>query len=76
MQPITIPVKYIIWLIGSFIVLSSAGSAMDPKDRTLYGFTRRFLLNLTMSAREAVQQDLHIQLPDVPTTPEEPAQTK
>lgn len=62
---ITLPV-WMIWTIGGFVVLSCLSVAMNSKDRTLWGFTQRFLAALTFSAQKELET-LHIPVPQVPT---------
>lgn len=64
---VTVPV-WVLWAAGAWIVLSSAANAMSDKDRSFYGFLRRFLLNLTNSAREEFTQ-LHLAVPLPPQVP-------
>jgi hypothetical protein len=62
---ITIPL-WMLWAIGGFVVLSCLSVAMNSKDRTLYGFTQRFLAALTFSAQKEFET-LHIPIPAIPT---------
>lgn len=46
-----------------YTVLSSIANAMSATDRSLYGFTLRFLRLMTNSAVPLLEKELHIKLP-------------
>jgi hypothetical protein len=71
---ITLPV-WMLWIIGGFIVLSCLSVAMNSKDRTLWGFTQRFLAALTFSAQKEMEQ-FHIPVPQIQSFPTDADVTK
>lgn len=67
MGTIVIPAIWILYIVGGYIVLNAVANAMSMKDRSLYGFVFRFIRIFTMTAGAAVEQELHIKLPEIPT---------
>lgn len=59
----TFTLSQVLWFGLGYIVLSSLANALNPKDKSVFGTTRRFLLNLTNSASQYANEELHLKLP-------------
>lgn len=62
-------------LVCSYIVLASAGNAMNENDKTWFGFTKRFLRGVTFSAQEEAKA-FGIKLSQIPQDPTQASEQK